>query len=151
MAKMHSRARGRSGSTKPAKKALPTWVRYSEKEVELLIGKLAKEGKMPSQIGLQLRDVYGIPDSQLITKKKITQILKEKDIAPKIPEDLRSLLKRSIQIRKHMESNKQDMTAIRGLRLIESKIRRLVKYYKAKNKLPKNWVYDPATVGIYLT
>ena len=62
MARMHSRKRGKAGSKKPMKKVLPLWVRYKSKELELLIVKLAKEGKTPSQIGVILRDTYGIPD-----------------------------------------------------------------------------------------
>src|SRR3989338_2145164 len=31
---------------------------------------------------------------------------------------------------------------LRGLQLTESKIKRLVKYYKANGKLPQNWKYD---------
>ena len=44
MARMYSRDKGKSGSTKPAKKTIPSWVRYKGKEVELLVKKLAKEG-----------------------------------------------------------------------------------------------------------
>ena len=35
MAKMHSRARGKSSSTRPGKKTQKTWIRYKEKEIEL--------------------------------------------------------------------------------------------------------------------
>ena len=59
-----------------------------------------------------------------------------------MPEDLNSLIKKDIQLIKHFESNKQDMFAKRGIRLTESKINRLVKYYKKKGRLPKDWVFD---------
>jgi small subunit ribosomal protein S15 len=71
MARMYSRKRGKSGSKKPAKPILPGWVRYKAKEVELLVAKLAKEGKSSSEIGLFLRDVYGIPSVKLVTQKRI--------------------------------------------------------------------------------
>ena len=80
MARMHSRARGKSGSNKPVTTKIPSWLSYKPKEIELLIAKLRKEGRTSAQIGLYLRDNYGIPDVQLITKKKITKILNEKKL-----------------------------------------------------------------------
>ncbi len=150
MAKMHSGARGRAKSKKPAVKEQPTWLRYSEKEVELLIQKLAKEGLSPSKIGLHLRDVYGIPDSSVITKKKVTEVLKEKNMAPKLPEDLRALFKKNAQLHKHKETNKQDQPAKRSITLTDSKIRRLVKYYKRTGVLASDWTYNPADLKFYL-
>src|SRR3989338_8893259 len=139
MAKMYSRKRGKAGSHKPSNPAIPSWMRYKEKEIELLITKLAKEGKSPSHIGIILRDTYGIPDVSLIAKKSITAILKEKKLISDIPEELVALIKRSIAINKHLETNKQDETAKRGLTITESKIRKLIKYYKKSGKLPSKW------------
>ena len=130
MARMHSRKKGKSGSKKPIKKSVPVWSRYKSNEVELLITKLAKEEKSGSQIGMILRDSYGIPDIKSVTKKKIGRILKEKDLVKDIPEDLMALIKKVFLIRKHMEENKHDYTGLRGLQLTESKIKRLTKYYK---------------------
>jgi len=141
MARMHSRKKGKSGSTKPLEKKKSTWLRYSAKEIESLVVKLAKTGKTTSEIGLELRDSYGVPDVKTLTKKKINAILKENKLASKLPEDLRNLIRREIDILKHMEKNKQDMTAKRGLQLTESKINRLVKYYKKKGVLDKTWKY----------
>ncbi|OYT32386.1 30S ribosomal protein S15 [Candidatus Woesearchaeota archaeon ex4484_78] len=149
MARMHSRKKGKAKSHKPLQKTKPTWIRYTAKEIELLIGKLAKEGKNASEIGLILRDSYGIPDVKLLTNKKITKILKEKNLAPELPEDLKALIKKAILVRKHLELNKHDKTAKRGVQLTESKIKRLVKYYKESGKLPEEWKYDPASVKIY--
>jgi small subunit ribosomal protein S15 len=150
MARMHSRDKGVSGSKKPFKKTVPTWIRYKPKEVELLIGKMANEDKTPSQIGLYLRDTYGIPDVKTLTGKSITKILKEKKLTPEVPEDLRSLIRKAALIRKHMEDNKQDKPAFRGLQLTESKIKRLVKYYKTSGRLPVDWKYDPRKASTYL-
>ncbi|MBN1502228.1 30S ribosomal protein S15 [Candidatus Woesearchaeota archaeon] len=150
MARMHSRKKGKSGSTKPSKKPSHSWVRYKTKEVELLVVKLAKEGKTSSQIGLHLRDTYGIPDVKLITKKKISKILDSRNLSPKIPENLKSLVKKAITVRKHLEKNSKDLVSKRGLQLTESKIRRLVKYYKKNNRLPADWKYDPKTVKLML-
>jgi len=151
MARMHSRKKGVSGSNKPAKKTIPSWLKYKSKEVELLIVKYAKEGKKPSQIGIYLRDEYGIPDVTLITKKSITDILKEKKLLGDIPEDLLALIRKAVIVKKHLGENHKDMPAKRGLQLTESKIRRLVKYYKKANKLPADWKYDPEKIKLYIS
>lgn len=150
MARMYSGRKGKSGSTKPSKITRLSWVRYKPNEIELLIAKLAKEGKTPSQIGLFLRDVYGIPNIKQVIGKNVTIILKEKNILSKIPEDLMALIKRSITLKKHLESNKHDVPAKRGLELTESKIRKLVKYYKKTKKIEKYWKYDPDKIKIFI-
>jgi small subunit ribosomal protein S15 len=149
MARMHSRKKGQSGSTKPVIKINPTWVSYKGKEVELLIGKLAKEGKKPSQIGMYLRDVYGIPDVKTLTKKTITEIMEEKNLTLEMPEDLLALIRKAALLQKHLEENHKDTTAKRGIQLTESKIFRLSKYYKISGKLPATWKYDRKKISFY--
>ncbi|MBI5389351.1 30S ribosomal protein S15 [Candidatus Woesearchaeota archaeon] len=150
MARMHSRKKGKSGSTKPIRKIKPSWLRYKEKEVELLIVKLSKEGKNASLIGTTLRDVYGVPSTKTVLGKRINDVLKEKHLLPKLPEDLMALIKKSVAVRKHAEAHKQDMTALRGVQLTDSKIRRLMKYYKQRKVLDPKWKYDPENVSLYL-
>lgn len=142
MARMYSRRKGKAGSKKPVKKVKPVWIRYTVKEIEQLVVKLAKAGKTPSEIGVILRDTYGVPDVKTLTKKKISKILDENKVNPKLPSDLVALIQKDIAIMKHVDENKRDMTARRGLSLTESKIRRLTKYYKRVGKLQKDWVYD---------
>ena len=139
---MYSRRKGKSGSTKPIEKKKKTWVKYDTKEIESLILKLNKSGMTKSQIGLSLRDSYGVHSVKDITKKSIGDILEKNKIESELPEDLNALIKKDIQLIKHFEANKQDMTAKRGIRLTESKINRLVKYYKKNGRLPKDWVFD---------
>lgn len=150
MARMHSRKKGKSGSNKPAKKTIPAWVKYSPKEVELLVVKYAKEGKTPSQIGIYLRDEYGIPDIKTITGKSVTKILEEKNLLGELPEDIMALIRKAVLIRKHLEENHKDMPAKRGLQLTESKILRLAKYYKRTKRLPADWKYDPKKIRLYI-
>ena len=149
MAKMHSRGRGTSGSKKPLKAQKPTWVRYEPKEIERLIHKFAKEGKTSSEIGIILRDSYGVPSVKLLTGKSVTELLAEKKLLPELPEDVIALMKRSVTIRKHLEANKHDMSALRGLQFTESKIKRLIKYYKNVGKVAPEWKYDPTAVKRY--
>ncbi|MBS3107925.1 30S ribosomal protein S15 [Candidatus Woesearchaeota archaeon] len=142
MARMHSGRKGKSGSKKPLSKEKPAWVRHTEKEVEALILKLAKAGNKPSQIGLILRDTYGIPDVKIITKKSVTKVLEENKMLGELPDDIMFLIKKQIRLMKHLELNKHDQPSKRGLILIDSKIRRLTKYYKKKGKIATDWKYD---------
>jgi len=148
MARMHSRDKGKARSHKPLIKESPSWVTHGAKEVELLILKYAKEGKTSAQIGLYLRDEYGVPNVKLILKKSVSQVLKEKNISKELPDELMALIKRAVIIRKHLEENHKDMTGKRGLQLTESKIKRLVKYYKKAGMLAKDWKYDPNKVKL---
>ena len=146
---MHSRKKGKHGSKKPAKKTSPSWIRYKSKEVELLIAKLAKEGKTNSQIGILLRDVYGIPSILALCGKSIGAILKGKKMLPEVQEDLTNLFKKYAALRKHLEANKHDETGARGLHLTESKIGRLTKYYKRTGRVPETWKFDTETAGFF--
>lgn len=150
MARRYSGKKGQSGSKKPAQKSVPSWVRYSAKEVEMLIVKMAKEGMSTSTIGMALRDKYGIPDVQTLCGSSITKIVEKNKLTPELPDDMTALLRRAASIRRHMEENRQDMTAKRGLQLTESKIQRLVKYYKTLGRLPADWKYDPTRAAYFL-
>lgn len=144
MARMHSRKHGKSRSTRPVRKSAPKWVRYSKQEVEKLIIKLAKEGTASAKIGIILRDQYGIPLVREVVKGGVQSVLKENGIVKAIPEDMISLMKKAVKVRDHLDRNKKDTAAIHGLELLESKIRRLSKYYRRAGDLPKSWKYDPA-------
>jgi small subunit ribosomal protein S15 len=85
-----------------------------------------------------------------LTGKSITELLKEKQLLQDIPEDILALIKKSIKLEKHMEENKQDMTAKRGILLATSKIMRLVKYYKSTGRLPKDWKFDKSKLRLMI-
>lgn len=148
MARMHARRRGKSGSTRPATQGDLPWVKYKPAEVEQLVVKLAKQGNNANKIGVILRDSYGIGDIKQITTKKVGVILKENNLAPEFPEDLASLIRRSIQVKKHLGTNKKDKVSARGLQLINSKIRRLEKYYKGAGVLSSDYSRKRAELSI---
>ncbi|MCD6227045.1 30S ribosomal protein S15 [Candidatus Micrarchaeota archaeon] len=150
MARMHSRKKGKSRSKKPNIKISPEWVKHNPKEIESIIVKLSKEGHPPAMIGLILRDQYGVPDVKLICKKTITQILKSKGIKFDIPEDLLNLIKRAVRMRRHLDDNTRDIHNRIKLVHVESKIRRLAKYYVKKGYLPKSWRYSPKTAALLI-
>ncbi len=143
---MPKKEKGKSHSTRPVSKRPPVWCRYQPEEVEALVIKLTKEGYNANMIGIILRDQYGIPLVKAITGKSITQIQREAGLAPPIPIDLDSLLKKAARIRAHLEKNRKDLYNKRSLQLVESKIRRLAEYYKKEGILPENWRYEARTM-----
>lgn len=138
MGRTHARTKGKSGSKKPAVVDL-SFVILKAKEIEDLIVKFAKEGKKPSEIGLILRDTYGVPNVKKITGKSIGKILKDVQLELTLPEDLSALVSKAQALIKHLEVNTRDIHNKRGLQLIESKIRRLSGYYKNTGRIPANW------------
>ncbi len=146
---MHSRKKGKSKSKKPVKK-VPSWAPFKGKDVEKLVIKYAKADKSTSEIGMILRDSYGINSVKTLTGKKITGILEEKELTKELPEDLLNLVRKMVEIKRHLEKNRQDQTAKRGFLLTDSKIRRLTKYYKSTKKLPADWKLDMSRLKIYV-
>ncbi len=128
--------------------ARPEWIAYSNEEIEEFIVKFKREGKTASQIGVILRDQYGIPSVKEGTGEKITQILKRNGQAEEYPEDLMNLIRRAVNIRDHLEENPKDLHGKRGLTIIESRIRRLGRYYAANGQLPEGWRYDPTKAAL---
>lgn len=151
MAKMHTRKKGQAGSTRPLRTEPPAWSTMSEEEVTNVVMELWKQGISTSEIGMTLRDKYGVPDVKLVTGKKITGILKEKNETPAVPEDLYNLIVKAIGMRKHIKDNHKDVHNKRSLQNTESKIRRLVKYYQSTKVLPADWKYKPETAEMLLT
>jgi len=148
MARLHSKKRGKSGSSRPAVKVTPEWVEYSAHEVEELIAKMGKEGKGPAEIGSILRDSYGIPSTQNLCGKSLSAILKESGIKQDYPEDLINLIKRAMNMREHLRTNRSDKHNRTKLIHVESKIGRMVKYYTRTGKLPADWKYDPEKAAL---
>ena len=150
MARMHSRRKGKSSSTRPHRTEVPEWIPLTSQQVEELVVKLYREGHPTTQIGIILRDQYGIPSIKLVSSKKIYKILEENNLLPRYPEDLTNLVRRSMRMRNHLADNKKDVYAKIRLRKVESKIHRLSKYYKKVGKLPKDWRYSPDQAAIML-
>lgn len=148
---MHARRKGKSGSTRPIWRKTPEWIPYSPDEITNLVIEKAQEGLVSAQIGLILKDAYAIPSVKKICGKSIAKIMKENDLGPNMPEDFLNLVRRASNLRKHLESgNKKDKHSRRGLQLIESKIRRLVKYYRKKGVFEPTFKYEPAKATLYL-
>jgi small subunit ribosomal protein S15 len=145
---MYTRRRGQSGSDKPSSSEPPAWSYVDSAAIEARICELAEDGYDPSQIGLKLRDegVNGtpVPDVKLATGQKVTEILEEHGAAAVLPEDLRNLMEEAVRLRDHMDEHPQDHQNKRALQNTESKVRRLVDYYRG-DELPEHFSYTYET------
>jgi len=138
---MHTHRHGKSHSIRPATPRAPSWITQSPAEIEELIIKYTKDGLTPSQIGIKLRDQHSIPLVKAITNKKMGQILEENDLKAEMPEDLENIVRKAVNLQKHLKSNKGDNRNVRSLELIEAKVHRLSVYYKRIERIPKTWKY----------
>lgn len=113
----------------PKKIEKPVWLKYTQKEVEAIILKLADKGMTAEKIGLTLRDQYGIP-SVKIYGIKIKQILKDKFQEP----TTLNLTAKLTKIIDHYKKNKQDKRAERSLIITKAKLKKREDYAKKKEK-----------------
>ena len=139
---MHSKGKGISRRCLPYRKKPPSWVQISSSDLSEQIVKMAKRGSSPSQIGVVLRDQYGVPQVKSVTGQKILRILKVAGVAPSLPEDLYHLIKKAVNVRKHIEKYRADRDGKFRLILIESRIHRLARYYRQAKALPPTWRYQ---------
>nr|ABQ23589.1 ribosomal protein S13 [Pinctada imbricata] len=147
MGRMHNPGKGISQSALPYRRSVPTWLKLTSEDVQEQIMKLAKKGLTPSQIGVILGDSHGVAQVRFVTGNKILRILKGKGMAPDLPEDLYHLIKKAVNIRKHLERNRKDKDFKFRLILVESRIHRLARYYKTKRILAPNWKYESSTAA----
>jgi len=148
MSRIHSKRKGSSGSKRPLLTENPKWVQQSPAEIMDLVAKLAGEGMSGAMIGLVLRDQYAVPNVRLATGKTVKEILDAKGVKFELPEDLQALMKRAVSLSGHVKKHPKDLHNERGLRLIESNIRRLTKYYKREGVIPQTWTYTLDTAAL---
>merc|ERR1712232_764600 len=148
--RMYGKGKGIASSATPYRRRAPTWLKMKSEDVCDHICKLAKKGLTPSQIGVTLRDSFGIPQVNSVTGSKILRILKTNGLAPELPEDLYYLIKKAVAIRKHLDKNRKDKDSKFRLILVERRIHRLARYYRRVNQLPPNWKYDSATASAWV-
>lgn len=141
MARIHSRKRGSSRSRPPLRDDQPDWVELSADEVEEEVVALRNQGLSQADIGRELRDRLGVPDVKEVTGKSVGGILEDHDLESEVPEDLLDLMRRAVNLSEHLQEHPKDAANRRGMELVESKIRRLAKYYKEQGDLPKDWTY----------
>ncbi len=141
MARIHVHTHGKSHSIRPTSKSSAPWIDQGQEEIASLVVNMSKDGMSPSEIGLNLRDVHGIPLAKPIIGKSITEVMADNNIQSDMPEDLEHLVRKAIGLQTHLRVHNSDRRNVRSLELVEAKIHRLSKYYKRVGKLPQNWKY----------
>jgi small subunit ribosomal protein S15 len=148
MSRIHSGHKGRAGSHRPYPLTKPEWVTATPEEVVEQVVTLAKGGLSAAQVGLTLRDQHAVPSTRAVTGKRLSTILSEHGVRPEIPDDLQALLKRVVHLQRHLTTHPKDLSNQRGLALMESRIRRLARYYRQHRRLPENWRYSAAGAAL---
>ncbi|MGD0258065.1 MAG: 30S ribosomal protein S15 [Thermoplasmata archaeon] len=148
MSRIHSGRKGRAGSHRPYPLTKPEWVTASSEEVVEQAVTLAKAGQTAAMVGMTLRDQSGIPSTRAVTGKRLSAVLSENGVRPEIPDDLQALLKRVVHLQRHLTTHPKDLSNRRGLALMESRIRRLARYYRQRRRLPENWRYSAAGAAL---
>jgi small subunit ribosomal protein S15 len=144
VSRIHSGRKGRSGSDRPYPALPPTWPVPEPAEISDQAVQLAKGGLSAAQVGAVLRDTYGVPSVRLATGQRLTPLLASRGVKPELPEDLAALLRRVVTLQRHLTEHPKDTSNRRGLALIESRIRRLARYYRDRKMLPETWRYSAA-------
>jgi small subunit ribosomal protein S15 len=142
MARIHAKRKGQHGSTRPFISKNPEWVPLEADEIIEIVVKFHGEGYSKAAIGARLRDLYAVPNVRLATGKSVGQILAAKGLTRELPDDLSSLMRRAVELQGHLKTRPSDLSNKRGLHLIESRIRRLSRYYKEEGVLPAGWDYS---------
>ena len=112
------------------------------------IAKLSKEGLGPSQIGIKMRDEFGIPSTRTFLGKSVKKVLSESGSKASTPEDLARLVERAAKLKGHLNSHHADRKNVRSLELLEAKIHRVSNYYKKRSELPPEWKYKAAVAQL---
>jgi len=141
MARMHSKGKGTSGSSKPNNDTAPSWSESDKGTVEELILKYANEGHSSAKIGTLLRDMHAVPDVRLVMGERISQTLSRNNLDSTYPEDMMNLMRKALSLIDNLSSNKKDLHNRRQLELCESRLRRLAKYYVGTGRISSTWTY----------
>lgn len=103
----------------------PVWIKMQEPELKKVILKLS-EKYAPSQIGIVLRDQYGIPTTKVFGKK-LKAYLKELGIERN--EDLENAEKKVKKIKEHLKNNITDRNTKHKLQHAQSRLNIIKKYF----------------------
>ena len=106
----------------------PSWAKLTEAELKNIIVELSKKNQ-PAQIGLILRDQYGIPTTRVVYGKKLSSFLKELNIPASA--DLQNVQKKFERIKEHLQKNKGDKKTKHKMQKAQGRLNKLKKYLAA--------------------
>jgi ribosomal protein S15P/S13E len=103
----------------------PAWVKMKEPELKKIILELS-EKHAPSQIGMILRDQYGIPTTRIFGKK-LKAYMKELGIERN--EDLENAETKVNKLKEHLKGNVTDRNSKHKLQHAQSRLNIIRKYF----------------------
>jgi small subunit ribosomal protein S15 len=103
----------------------PTWVKMKEPELKTLIVELS-EKYAPSQVGIILRDQYGIPTTKVFGKKLKAYY---QDLGIERNEDLENADKKVTNLKEHLKNNITDRKAKHKLQKAQARLNITKKYF----------------------
>ena len=103
----------------------PSWAKLSETELKTIVAELAQKNQ-PAQIGLILRDQYGIPTTKIFGKK-LSKILAELNLQTNF--ELQNVQKKAERMVEHLKKNKGDKKAKHKLQKASGRVNKLKKYF----------------------
>ena len=148
MARLHTRKHGKSKSRKPTGSGAR--VEADKQKVEEMIVAYAKQGMKGALIGQKLKDESKVGYLKPVLGKRLTALMAEKGFRTDIPSDLLDLMRKAVNMRKHLSSNHKDVYNTTRLQRVESKIWRLGKYYRHSGRLPTDWRYNPEQAALII-
>ena len=103
----------------------PIWVKMEEPELKKVILELSKKYS-PSQVGIILRDQYGIPTTKVFGKKMKSYL---KELGIERNEDLENATKKVDNLKEHLKNNITDRKAKHKLQHAQSRLNITKKYF----------------------
>jgi len=108
----------------------PAWLKLSEEDLVKLIANLS-EKYQPAQVGLILRDQYGIPTTK-VYGKKLGAYLKE--AGKPVNSDLKNMEKKVEKMNEHLKKHITDKKSKHLLQKSVSRLNAIKKYSARRNK-----------------
>lgn len=110
---------------KPKTMEKPVWLKLSEDELKKIILELSQKYQ-PAQIGLILRDQYGVPTTKVFGKK-LSVYLKEAGLKENF--ELKNVEAKVEKMKEHLKSNVTDKKAKHKLQKAQSRVMKVKKYF----------------------
>lgn len=108
----------------------PLWLKMSEKELKEVINELADKYQ-PAQVGIILRDQYGVPSTR-VYGKKLGAYLKELGYDSDV--EFKNAEKKVERIKEHLKENITDRKAKHRLQKAQSRLNIIGKYKGIKTQ-----------------
>ncbi|MFA4960612.1 MAG: 30S ribosomal protein S15 [Candidatus Pacearchaeota archaeon] len=103
----------------------PTWVKMKESDLKKIISELSEKNS-PSQIGLILRDQYGVPTTKVFGKKLKKYLI---ELGIEKNEDLENAEKKVEKIKEHLKKNITDRKAKHKIQKAQSRLNIMKRYF----------------------